>query len=443
MSAYSVVIIGRPNVGKSSLLNRLAGRRVSIVEPTPGVTRDRVTVSIEHAERKFDVTDTGGLGLVDEIQLKEQVEAQIEAALERADVILFVVDGKEGFVPGDRPVADRLRRLQKPVLLIANKVESRWDELAVHEWERFGFGPAHPISAQEGLGIHEMLDRVVAALPPADPSQVEVEGDPVRFAVVGKRNSGKSTLINLLVGDERVIVSEIPGTTRDAVDVVFERGDQRYLAIDTAGIRKRSSIQDAIELFSYTRATDAIRRAQVVVHLFDIGEEISQVDKKVAAYCVEHCKPVLLVGNKLDKSPTVDLEHWDEYIRQQLPGLDFAPVTFISALEGRNVESMLDLLVDLRGQARTEIPTPRLNEVLQAAKTRLLPRSKGKLPKLFYGTQLGIEPVTLLIFVNEPSLFRGQYDRYLQNRLREEFDCQEVPMRLVFRRREKIVLGPT
>ena len=445
MNLPRVAIVGRPNVGKSSLLNRFVGRRVSIVEPTAGVTRDRLSVPMKWRDRSFELIDTGGLGLVDEVLLKEHIEAQIDVALQSADVILFVVDGKEGYVPGDQMVAQRLRRMDRPVLLVANKVESRWDEHALHEWIKLGFGEPLATSATEGVGITDLLDAAVGLLPEAREGENEVvdEGeDIVRFAVVGKRNSGKSTLINRLVGEERVIVSEIPGTTRDAVDVTFEHSGRKLCAIDTAGVRKKRSLVDAIEFYSYTRATASIRRAHVVIHLFDVGEEISQVDKKICDYCIEHSKPVILVGNKIDLAEDLDLQKWDAYIKQQLAGLWFAPVSFISAIEGENLDPTLDLMLELREQARIKLPTSALNEVLQRAKTKLSPKNRGKIPKLFYGAQTGIDPLTLTIFVNEPRLFRGQYDRYLQNRIRESFDCGEVPLRLQFRARQKVHLPP-
>ncbi|MBL9077768.1 MAG: ribosome biogenesis GTPase Der [Planctomycetes bacterium] len=436
-----VTIVGRPNVGKSSLLNRLVGRRVSIVEPTAGVTRDRVAVAVRRDERTFELVDTGGLGLVDEALLKEHVEAQIHVALETADLVLFVVDGKDGRVPGDDMVAQRLRPLSKRVLLVANKIESFHEEIGAAEWLRLGFGAPIAVSAKEGFGCSELLDRVVAELPPKDPIEDVPEGDALRFAIVGKRNSGKSTLINQLAGEERVIVSELPGTTRDAVDVAFELDGRKLIAIDTAGVRKKKSLEHAIELFAHSRCNDSIRRADLCVHMFDVREAISQVDKAVAAYCVQHHKPVVLVGNKIDLAPDLDLAKWDAYIKQQLPGLDHAPVVFASAQEGTNVRELIDLLFELREQTRVQIPTPRLNEVLQGARDRLLPASGGHFPKLFYGTQIGTQPLSLLLFVNEPRLFRGQYERYLVQVLREAFGCEEVPIRIVFRRREKVVLG--
>ena len=434
-----VSIVGRPNVGKSSLLNRLVGRRVSIVEPTAGVTRDRVTATATHEGRRIELIDTGGLGLVDEEKLKEHVETQITFAIEASDLIVFVVDGKEGRVPADDMVAQKLRRLGKKVVLVANKIEAWHEELEIHAWTRLGFGEPIACSAKEGFGRTELLDRIVSELPPPVEEEVAIEGDVLKFAVVGKRNSGKSTLINELSGEERVIVSEIAGTTRDAVDVVFEIDGRKLIAIDTAGVRKKKSIEHAIELFAHSRSNESIRRAGVVVHMFDVREPISQVDKGLAAYCVEHHKPVVLVGNKIDLAPEIDLQKWDAYIKQQLPGLDHAPVSFLSAKEGTGVHDTVDLMFDLREQVRIEMPTPKLNAALQKARERLMP-SGGGFPKLFYGTQIGTEPLSVLVFVNEPKLFRGQYQRYLEQTLRDAFGCAEVPIRLVFRKRDKVVL---
>lgn len=435
-----VTIIGRPNVGKSSLFNRLVGRRVSIVEPTAGVTRDRVAATVEYGGRRFELVDTGGLGLVDEALLKEHVEAQIQVAMETADLILFVVDGKDGRVPGDDLVARRLRTLPCKRVLVTNKVESFHDEMGIQEWVRFGFGEPLAISAKEGFGVSTLLDRILVELPPKVEDEDLVEGDVLKFAVIGKRNSGKSTLINQLAGEERVIVSEIAGTTRDAIDVMFDFDGRKIMAIDTAGVRKKKSLEHAIELFAHARGNDSIRRAHVCVHMFDVREPISQVDKALAAYCVEHHKPVIIVGNKIDLAPELDLQKWDAYIKQQLPGLDHAPVSFLSAQDGTNVHDTIDLLFDLREQTRIEMPTGKLNTVLQEARDRQLPSVGGHFPKMFYGTQIGKEPLTLLVFVNEPRLFRGQYERYLAQMMRDAFGCSEVPIRLIFRRREKVIL---
>lgn len=441
MSLPRIAIVGRPNVGKSSLFNRLVGRRVSIVEPTAGVTRDRVTVVMRHDGRRFELTDTGGLGMVDEEQLKDHIDAQIAVAMATADLILFVVDGKEGRVPGDDLVARRLRRLNKKLLLVANKVETWLEEQVIAEWLRLGFGEPIAVSARDGFGITDLFTELVTALPPKTDAEDEPDVEVLKFAIVGKRNSGKSTLINRLCGEDRVIVSEMPGTTRDAVDVEFQLGGRSLLAIDTAGVRKKKSVEHAIEMFSHARSTESIRRAQMVIHLFDVRDSVSQVDKSVAAYCVEHHKPVLLVGNKIDLAPDVDLKKWDTYMRQQLPGLDHAPIAFLSAKDGTNVGPVIELLFELQAQARTEMSTGRLNAVLQAARDKLLPQGRGRFPKLFYGTQIATDPITLLVFVNDPKLFDGQYERYLSQVLRDNFNCPEVPIRLIFRRRDKIVLS--
>ncbi|MEQ1634368.1 MAG: ribosome biogenesis GTPase Der, partial [Planctomycetota bacterium] len=391
---------------------------------------------------RFELIDTGGLGMVDEALLKDHIEAQIQVAMQTADLILFVVDGKEGRVPGDDLVARRLRQLQKPVLLVANKVESRHDELAGAAWERLGFGDAMLVSAKEGFGASDLIAAMLHRLPPPREEESQSLERPLSFAVVGKRNSGKSTLVNQLCGEERVIVSELPGTTRDSIDVEFLLNGKRMMAIDTAGVRKKKSVEHAIELFSHTRSTASIRRADVVVHMFDVREAVSQVDKNLAAYCAENHKPVLLVGNKIDLVEDFDLDKWDAYLRQQLPALDHAPVAFLSAKEGRNVDVAMNLLFELQRQSQLKLSTPRLNEVLHEARDKLLPQNRGQYPKLFYGTQVGTEPISILVFVNEPKLFRGQYERYLARVLRENFDCPEVPIRLAFRRRDKIILAP-
>lgn len=441
-----VTIVGRPNVGKSSLLNRLAGRRVSIVEPTAGVTRDRVAITVEWQERLFEFVDTGGLGLVDDHLLKEHIETQIQIALDGTDLVLFLVDAKEGLVPMDEMVAQRLRRMSDRVKLVVNKVESRWDEYAVDDWYRLGFGKPLPVSANEGFGISDLLDEVCASLPASgDTPAIDRDencDDILRVAIVGKRNSGKSTLVNVLLGENRVIVSEVPGTTRDSIDVEFESNGRKVLLIDTAGMRKKSSIADAIEFYSQARTFSAIRRAQVVIHMFDITEKISQVDKKISDFCVENGKSILIVGNKLDLTEELELKKWDAYIKQQLTGLSFCPVSFMSALDNENVDETIEVLFDLRTQSRIQVSTSKLNDALQEAKQKLRPKSRTVIPKLFYGTQVGTEPIRIVVFVNEPKLFRGQYERFLQNFLQTTFGVEEVPIQIIFKKRDKVKLDP-
>lgn len=394
----------------------------------------------------FEFVDTGGLGLVDDHLLKEHVEAQIQVALDTSDLVLFVVDAKEGLVPMDEMVAQRLRRLSDRVKLVVNKVESRWDEFSVDDWYRLGFGNPIPVSANEGFGITDLLDEVCTFLPSSQSAgsvgQDENGEDILRVAIVGKRNSGKSTLVNLLLGEQRVIVSDVPGTTRDSVDVEFESEGRKVLLIDTAGMRKKSSIADAIEFYSQARAFSAIRRAHVVIHMFDITQKISQVDKKIADFCVENGKSVLIVGNKLDLADELQLKKWDEYIKQQLTGLLFCPVSFMSALDNENVLETVEVLFELRTQSRTQVSTSKLNDALQEAKQKLRPKSRTVIPKLFYGTQVGTEPIRIVVFVNEPKIFRGQYERFLQNFLQTAFGVEEVPIQLIFKKRDKVKLGP-
>ncbi len=442
MPIPNVAIIGRPNVGKSSLLNAVAGRRVSIVEPTAGVTRDRISIDVDWRGRKFELVDTGGMGLVDEALLKEHIHAQIDVAMREADLVIFVLDAKEGITPRDQQVADRVRKLGKPIVLVMNKVEARSDEFEAAEAYRFGLGEPLLISALEGFGISDMLDRVLDELPDRSTSE---DQDGLYLGIVGKRNSGKSTLVNLLAGRERVIVSEIPGTTRDAVDVRFEREGKTWIAIDTAGLRRKSSVQDAIEYFSLARSERSVRRSDVCFLMCEMTIEISQVDKKLANFVMQNYKPCILVGNKLDlaQEAGADVGKWEAYLREQMPGLAFSPIAFMSAKDGINIDETLNLVTDLRKQAETEIGTGELNYVFQKAKEKNAPRDKsGRIPKLFYATQVDTCPPTILVFVNDPVLFTGQYDRYLQNRLREAFDWGEIPIRLVYRKRDKVELDP-
>lgn len=441
MPVPSVAIIGRPNVGKSALLNAVAGRRISIVEPSAGVTRDRVSIFVSWQDRSFELVDTGGLGLVDEALLKEHVTSQIQVAMSEADLVLFVVDAKDGLTAIDQEVAEKVRRLGKPVVLCVNKVEARRDEFEAAEAHRLGFGEPLLLSALEGTGISGMLDAVVGLLPEqAEP----LERPGIKLAIVGRRNAGKSTLVNLLAGQERVIVSELPGTTRDAVDVEFERDGKSWIAIDTAGLRKKSRVQDAVEFFSLSRSEQSVRRADVVLLMFDMAEPISQVDRKLASFILQNYKPCIILGNKLDLAEErgVRAGRWEDYVRQELTALSFCPMSFISAREGTNVGATLALAEELFGQAGFRAQTSELNRVLQLAKRRRSPRDHGRWPKLFYATQVDVHPPTLLVFVNSPSEFTGAYDRYLQNQLRKELAWREIPIRLVYRKRTKVELPP-
>ena len=432
-----VAIVGRPNVGKSSLLNMLAGRRISIVDPTAGVTRDRIQVLCEIEGVYFDLVDTGGYGIVDRDDLGEQVEQQIRYAVDQAALILFVVDAQEGLNPLDRSVADWLRRCSKPVIVLANKVDSPNTHTELAELVRLGFGEPMAISAMHHLGLTDLKARIVEMIrpfsegpPPPDPT--------MNVAIVGRRNVGKSSFINALAGQERVIVSEVPGTTRDAVDVRFERDGHVYVAIDTAGVRKRGKIADDIEYYGYHRAQLSIRRADVVLLMIDATEEVSHVDKTLGGYIVEQFKPCVLVVNKWDlakgRAVTADYE---EYLYKTVPGLDFAPIAFTTATQNRNVQAVIDVAASLFKQARTRVSTSRLNEVINEAMNANPPKPKrGSGPvKVFYGTQVAVCPPTIAFFVNDPGRVTPVFERFLLNRLRERLPFEEVPMRLLFRGR--------
>jgi len=432
-----VAIVGRPNVGKSSLLNMLAGRRISIVDPTAGVTRDRVQALCELEGIFFDLVDTGGYGVVDRDDLGDQVEQQIRYAVDQAALILFVVDAQEGVNPLDQAVAQWLRRCSRPIILLANKVDSPDTRTELADFMRLGLGEPMTISAVHHLGMADLRERIIEQLRPL--SDGAVPPNPVmQIAIVGRRNVGKSSFINTLAGQERVIVSEVAGTTRDAVDVRFERDGHTYVAIDTAGVRKRSKMADDIEYYGYHRAQLSIRRADVVLLMIDATEEVSHVDKTLGGYIVEQFKPCVLVVNKWDlakgRAVTGD---YGEYLHQTLPGLDFAPVAFTTATQNRNVQAAIDVASSLFKQARTRVPTRRLNEAVEDIMNDNPPKPKhgtGAV-KVFYATQVAVCPPTIAFFVNDPARVTPVFERFMLNRIRERLPFEEVPVRLLFRGR--------
>ena len=436
-----VTIVGRPNVGKSSLLNCLAKRRISIVEPTSGVTRDRVSTEIQYKDYLFEVIDTGGMGVKDADGLTEEIEFQIEIALHKADVVLFVVDIRDGITPLDIMVAEKLRRVGKKVILVANKVDTPKLEYHVPDFHALGFGNPIPLSAIEGFGRSELLDTVVSLLPA--PCLDSISPEPIlKLAIVGKRNAGKSTLINTLAKEPRVIVSDVPGTTRDSVDVRFEIKGKPYLAIDTAGLRKKRQVKDSIEFYSMARAQRSIRRADVVLFLIDATLNVSEVDKKLGDYIVSEYKPCILVINKWDLVSGVETQKFNDYIYKCLPGLSFTPISFISARNNVHVMEMIHLASELYGQAHTRVTTSELNQTLEEALALHRPtRTRAKSPRIYYTTQVGVAPPTFVLFVNDPKLFDSDYERYLSNQLRNKLPFSEVPLKFHFRARAKAPLS--
>ena len=432
-----IAIVGRPNVGKSTLTNRLCGSRVSIVEPTEGVTRDRVTVrarlNTEWGPREVEVIDTGGIGIVDRDDLGPVVEEQVATALRTADLVLFLVDARAGLTPLDREVAERLRAVEIPVLLLCNKVESSSLEWEVDAFRSLGVG-GEPLalSAQNGQGVARLIERMVELLPPPA-AAAPAEAPSLKVAVVGRRNAGKSTLVNAFAREERVIVSEVPGTTRDAVDVLVERDGQTTVLIDTAGVRKKARMSDAVEFYSDARSHKAIRRADACVLLFDATRPISAIEKRLARYVVDHHRLVVLGANKWDLVDQAEPEDFREYLDRELSGLTWAPISFLSAKTGRGVTETFELCRELHAQASQRVGTGELNRVLERALAARSPSSKGHRVRIRYATQADVAPPTFVLFVNDRRLVGKAYLRYLQNRIRSELPFPEVPIRIVLR----------
>jgi GTPase len=433
-----VAIVGRPNVGKSSLFNWLVGKRISIVDPTAGVTRDRVSSIVEEHGRFFELTDTGGIGIVDSDALEADVEHQIQLAIDQADVILFVTDARTGPVALDEAVADRLRPLGKPTICAVNKCDTDNLALQASDFHRLGYQPVIPVSAEQNRGQRELLSAIVKLLPPATDEKPPTEVA-LKLALVGRRNAGKSTFINALAQADRVIVSEIPGTTRDSVDVRFERDGKTFVAIDTAGVRHRSSLANSVEFYSLARAERSIRRSDVTLMFFDAARSIGRIDKQLTEYILEHHRPAIFVFNKWDLvKGQVDQDEFVEYVKKSFPMLDYVPMAFVTAKDGKNVYRVLNLAQQLHKQARQRVTTGELNRVLRHALEVNPPSQKGKrLPKVFFASQVATEPPTIVIFTNGPDLFDDVYRRYLIKHFRDQLPFSEVPIKLDFRSRHR------
>lgn len=428
-----IAIVGRPNVGKSAFFNAVVGSRVSIVDAMAGVTRDRVSMEVEIKGRCIELIDTGGIGLFDEALLKEEIENQIEIAIASADGVLFMVDIRDGLTSLDEEVARKLRKLNKPVLLVANKADHLSMEHRAHDFLRLGFDDPLPVSALGRRSVYEAVESLLEKMPAAAMEE-ELVFTEAKVAVVGKMNSGKSTLVNHLAHEDRVIVSEIPGTTRDSVDVRVEFGGHTFTVIDTAGLRRKKAIQDSVEFYGQARASRAIRRADVVILLIDATRDISQVDKRIAEAIVESYKPCVICLNKWDLTEDHSVDDFAEYVAVRLPGLNFAPLICLSAKTGFNIQDVFRLVHELREQAGHRVSTAQINKVLQEAITRRSPRMRrSKVAKIYFGAQVEIEPPTVVVFVNDPSLFNEEYRRYLANRLRLELPYGEVPVKIAFK----------
>lgn len=434
-----VAVVGRPNVGKSTFFNYLAGSRISIVEETPGVTRDRIYTEIEWRSKKFTLIDTGGIEPYSEDIIMQQMKRQAEIAIETADVIIFMVDAKEGMTATDKEVATMLRKSQKPVILTVNKVDRVGDPPAeVYEFYNLAMGDMAIISSVHGLGMGDLLDTVFEHFP--EDFDNEEDDEVIKVAVVGKPNAGKSSLINAILGEERVIVSDIPGTTRDAIDTHIENDGQKYTFIDTAGLRKRSKINETIEKYSTIRSWTAIERADVCLIMIDAEDGITEQDTKIAGYAHEQGKASIIVINKWDliKKETGTLEEYRKVVHEGLGFMTYAPVLFMSAKTGQRVKNVYELINFVANQSAFRISTGMLNDLINEATAMVQPPSdKGKRLKIYYMTQIGVKPPTFVVFVNDLELFHYSYERYLENQLRKTFGFEGTPIRFIHRQKDR------
>ena len=437
MAKPLVAIVGRPNVGKSMLFNKLTGKRLSIVEDTPGVTRDRLYAQAEWRGRTFDLVDTGGIEPGTDNQILSFMREQAEIAIAAATVIVFVCDIRTGMTAADQDVAGMLQRSRKPVVLAVNKVDSTGHTNPdIYEFYNLGLGDPYPVSAVHGHGTGDLLDACFEHFPPE--YEEEAEDDVIKVAIIGKPNVGKSSLVNRILGQERVIVSDVAGTTRDAVDSYFEKDGHKYLIIDTAGMRKKSKVDDRVEKFSVLRATMAIERSDVCAIMIDAQEGVTEQDTKVAGLAHDAGKACIIVVNKWDaiEKDGKTMQRMEEDVRRDLSYMTYAPVLFLSALTGQRVEKLFGLIDSVVNQAAMRIPTGVLNQVLADAQARVQPPTdKGKRLKIYYMTQIGVKPPHFVIFCNDAQLFHFSYRRYLENQIRATFGLTGTPVRITIRQK--------
>ena len=432
-----VAIVGRPNVGKSMLFNRLVGRRLSIVEDTPGVTRDRLYAECEWCGRKFDMVDTGGIEPTTDSEILLYMREQAQIAINSATVIVLVTDIRTGVTAADKDVANMLLRSRKPVVLAVNKADSTGaEDPAIYEFYSLGLGDPIAVSAVHGHGTGDLLDECLKYFPPAE--EEEEEDDCIKVAVIGKPNVGKSSLINRILGEKRLIVSDIAGTTRDAVDTMFENEQGRYMFIDTAGIRRKSKVDEKIEKFSVMRSQLAVERADVCIIMIDARDGVTEQDTKIAGLAHESGKACIVAVNKWDlvDKETGTMEKMRKDIMRDLSFMSYAPIIFISAATGQRTEKLFELINFVNDQSNMRISTGMLNNVLADAQARVQPPTdKGRRLKIYYMTQTGIKPPNFVIFCNSRELFHFSYQRYIENQLRTVFGLEGTPIRIVIRQK--------
>lgn len=442
MNKPIVAIVGRPNVGKSTFFNKIAGRRISIVEDVPGVTRDRIHADAEWLGHSFTLVDTGGIDPHSEDALLSQMRSQAQTAMDLADVICFFTDAREGLTDDDRDVANLLRRTGKPVLLVVNKVDYLGLNDSMYEFYELGLGDPIGISSVNMLGFGDLLDQIISNFPQEDSSAGEPDETVIQVAIVGRPNVGKSSLTNRLLGQERTMVSDIPGTTRDAIDTLFTAEDGTvFNIIDTAGMRRKSSIQDeSLERYSVIRSVAAIRRCDVALLLIDANDGVTEQDTKIAGLIHEEGKAVIVIVNKWDtlEKETGTLEKYKKEVIEKLKFMDYAPVLFISAKTGQRVQTVFDKVREVYETACRRITTGVLNDVINDATDHLQPPLQGtRRLKIYYGTQTGVQPPSFVLFVNDENLMSFSYERYLENWFRKTFPLEGTPIRFILRERKK------
>lgn len=439
MSIPQVSIVGRPNVGKSSIFNWLVGRRLAIVDDMAGVTRDRMIHLMRESNRYFEIIDTGGIGINDVDDLDKEIEQQIETGIQGADVLMFVVDARDGVTPLDKSITRRLRGLEKPVILVSNKCDGENWEIHSNDFFALGFEQAIPVSAKNNRHKPLLLDAILDNLPAqSEIDQRETAQPEMKFAIVGRRNVGKSTFINSLVNSERMIVSEVAGTTRDSVDVRFELDGKTMVAIDTPGLRRGKSVRTDIEFYGTHRAHRSIRHADVVLMMFDASKRISKVDRQLVTYIEDAYKPVIFVVNKWDLMAAhgMPTQRWADYIRENFTTQSYAPIAFITGKTRQNCKRMLNHAQMLFKQSRSRTSTPNLNKIIKRALIQHPPPMvRNRRPKIYYAAQIGIQPTTIMLKCNDPECFPRTYQRYLLGVLRDSLDFGEVPIRLVLEKR--------
>ncbi|MBC6975567.1 ribosome-associated GTPase EngA [Bacillus sp. Xin] len=431
-----VAIVGRPNVGKSTIFNRIVGERVSIVEDIPGVTRDRIYSAGEWLNHEFNIIDTGGIDIGDEPFLT-QIRQQAEVAIDEADVIIFMTNGRDGVTAADEEVAKILYRSKKPVVLAVNKVDNPEMRNDIYDFYALGFGEPFPISGTHGLGLGDLLDEAAKHFPKIE--EEAYDDETIRFSLIGRPNVGKSSLVNALLGQERVIVSNVAGTTRDAVDTPYSKDDQDYVIIDTAGMRKKGKVYESTEKYSVLRALRAIERSDVVLVVLDGEEGIIEQDKKIAGYAHDSGRAVIIVVNKWDavKKDEKTMKAFEENIRAHFQFLDYAPIVFLSAKTKKRTQTLLPVINEVNESHSIRVQTNVLNDVIMdAVAMNPTPTHNGSRLKIFYATQVAVKPPTFVVFVNDPELMHFSYERFLKNRLRESFGFVGTPIRIISRARD-------